>query len=269
MQAKPTLLLSVLALAASAAPAAAAPRRPSLAEVERLWGGGRWVPDRFRMGSWMSGFKTSTEYTNPEFVAPNQVPLKPEPLKVYKNIRVEMGKGRQVFGPYAQCHPAGLPYRLSLGYYEAVVSRREIDFLYGDQNFRRIFMDGRKHPAPGAEEPTYYGHSVGRWEGRTLVVDTVNIRGGNTQIEPHIPKAEGSHLVERYTPAGKGVMRVEFAFDNPDLTRPWKVGFRILRQDGQAPPEDICTDGNRYGMGPGGELTMHGADGKPLEKAEP
>lgn len=233
-----------------------------------MWGGGPWVPDRFRMGSWMSGYKSMAEYTNPDFVAPNAVPLDAESMKVYRNIRIEFGKGRQTFGPYAQCHPAGMPYRLSLGYYEAVVSPKEIDFLYNDLNYRRIFLDGRPHPKPGSVAPTYYGHSVGHWEGRTLVIDTVNIRGSNTQIEPHIPKAEGAHVVERYTPAGPNVMDVSFEMTSPQLTRPWVVKFRILRDPKGMPEEEICTDGNRYKMEPGGELTMHDAQGRPLEKAE-
>ena len=262
--------LATLALAIASAPAEARPKAaPTPAEAAKLWGGGAWVPDRFRMGSWMSGYKTSAEYVNPDFVPPNPVPLNAEAMQGYKNIRIEMGRGHQIFGPYAQCHPAGLPYRLSLGYYTAVVSAHEIDFLYEDLNYRRIFMDGRAHPAAGTVEPTYYGHSIGRWEGRTLVIDTSDIRGENTQIEPHIPKAEGSHLVERYTPLKPGVMAVSFTLTNPQFTKPWTVAFRILRDAKRTPQEEVCTDGNRYRLDPGGELTMHGADGKPLEKADP
>ncbi|WP_174275321.1 hypothetical protein [Sphingomonas bacterium] len=233
-----------------------------------MWSGGTWVPDRFRMGSWMSGFKTVEEYTNPDFVPPNPVPLKPEPMKVYKNIRSEMRKGRQIFGPYAECHPAGLPYRFSIGYFTVVSTPAEIDFLYADLNYRRIYMDGRPAPDPAKTPPSYYGHSLGHWEGRTLVVETSNIRGKNTQIEPHIPKAEGSRIVERYKPEGPNVMAVHFTMTNPDFTKPWSVDFKILRDPKRVLVEDICSDGNRYILEEGGELTMHSAEGKPLERAE-
>lgn len=254
-------------LTAGAAGAPSHGRAPTLAEVEKIWGGGTWVPDRFNMGSWMSGFKNVQEYVDPDFVPPNPVPLNAEAMKVYRNIRSEMGKGHQIFGPYAQCHPPGMPYRLSLGYFEAVVSRKEIVFVYGDLNYRRIYMDGRAHPSPDVTPSTYYGHSVGHWEGRTLVIDTTNIRGDNTQIEPHIPKAEGSRVVERYTPIDATTMDAEFSMTNPEFTKPWVVKFRILKDPRGSLIEALCSDGNRYRI-EDGELTMFNPDGTPLQKAE-
>ena len=178
-----------------------------------------------------------------------------------------MGKGRQIFGPYAQCHPPGLPYRFAIGYFSVVVTEAEIDFLYGDLNYRRIYMDGR--PAPDASTPPmYYGHSLGHWEGRTLVVEKTNIRGSNTQIEPHIPKAEGSRIVERYTPTSNDVMDAQFTMTSPEFTRPWTVRYRILRDSHRELVEDICSDGNRYILEQGGELTMRSGEGTPLDRAE-
>ena len=93
----------------------------------------------------------------PEFEPPNRVPLNAEARAVEMNIRREMAKGRQIFGPYAMCHPSGMPYILTMsgyGGYEAVISDREIDFFAGNQReVRRIFTDGRAHPRRAYHRP--------------------------------------------------------------------------------------------------------------------
>ncbi len=247
--------------------------RPSHAELKAVWEGpGTWSQDIGRGGGWFSGFKSSEEYGDPEFVPPNMVPLKPEPLKVYKNIRREMGKGRQIFGPYTQCHPAGMPYILSMsgyGGYEAVVSDDEIDMFWGNQReWRRIYLDGRKHPDERTTTPLYNGFSVAHWEGKTMVVETTNIRGSNTQIEPHIPKAEGSYIIERYTPVAPGKIALEMTMRNPDFTRPWVVKLMLTRDPKGRLVEGLCSDDNRW-VFRDGELVLTGPNGEPLEKAEP
>ena len=218
----------------------------------------------------MSGPWKPGQYGDPDYVAPNQIPLKPKPLEAYKNIRWENGRGRQIFGPYALCHPAGMPYLLTIdfsGGYEAVVADNQLIFLYGaERETRRIFLDGRVHPSEG-EPPLYNGFSVAHWEGKTMVVETTNIRGGNTQIEPHVPKAEGSYIVERYTPVGPGKQVLEMTMWNPDFTRPWVVKMMLIKDPKGKLVEMMCSDDNRWVMR-NGELTLEPENGKPLEKAE-
>ena len=247
--------------------------RPPHAELKALWEGGTWSQDIGRGGTFLSGYKDASEFANPRFVPPNRVPLKPKPRAVEMHIRREMAKGRQIFGPYAACHPSGMPYILTMsgyGGYEVVVADDEIDFLWGNQReARRIFLDGRQHPDEKTTVPTYNGFSVAHWEGKTMVVETTNIRGSNTQIEPYIPKAEGSYIVERYTPAGPDRIDLEMTMRNPDFTRPWVVKLKLTRDPNGKILEGLCSDDNRYAYSPTGELVLNGPDGKPLEKAEP
>ncbi len=244
---------------------------PSHAELKALWEGGTWSQDIARGGSFMSNFKPG-EYILPDFTPSNGVPLKPAPMAVYRNIRREMAHGRQIFGPYAQCHPAGMPYILTIdfsGGYEAVVADNQINFFYGaEREVRRIYLDGRKHPDETKTVPLYNGFSVAHWEGKTMVVETTNIRGSNTQIEPHIPKAEGSYIVERYTPLAPGKMALEMTMRNPEFTRPWVVNFVLTKDPKGVPIEMLCSDDNRW-VFIDGELKLLGPDGKALEKAEP
>lgn len=87
-------------------------------------------------------------------------------------------------------------------------------FLYELQHeVRRIFMDGRGHPE--TLYPTVMGHSIGRWEGETLVVDTTGLREGWFRPEG-VPYTEQAHVVERYTLNAAGdEIAVELVLSDP------------------------------------------------------
>ncbi len=246
--------------------------RPPKAELKAIWEGGTWSQDIGRAGTFLSGYKDASYFAMPEFEPPNRVPLNAEARAVEMNIRREMAKGRQIFGPYAMCHPSGMPYILTMsgyGGYQAVISDNEIDFFAGNQReVRRIFTDGRKHPDERTTAPLYNGVSVAHWEGKTMVVETTNIRADNTQIEPYIPKHEGMYVVERYTPVSKGRIDLHVTVTSPEFTRPWIVKLKLTNDPDSKLIEAKCSDDNRWVYGKDGELVLTGPDGLPLEKAE-
>jgi hypothetical protein len=92
--------------------------------------------------------------------------------------------------------------------------------------YRLIYTDGRKHPAD--LDTSYMGHSVGRWEGDTLVVDTVGLNdetwlGGGKFTNIH---SDQEHVVERITRKGN-VVTVETTVEDPVmLTKPWVLAPR-------------------------------------------
>ena len=135
-----------------------------------------------------------------------------------------------------------MPYLLNMGGYQAVVADSQIIMSWADQReHRRIYLDGRRHPDEQLEQ-RYNGFSIAHWDGETMVVETTNIRGSNTQIEPHIPKAEGSYIIERYTPTSPGRFNLEMTMMNPDFTRPWVVHLTLARDPARTPPEALCSD---------------------------
>jgi hypothetical protein len=67
----------------------------------------------------------------------------------------------------------------------------------GPYSFRVIYTDGRAHPRN--PELTYTGHSVGRWEGDTLIVDTIGFNEGSWIEAEGLPHTDQLHLVERFT----------------------------------------------------------------------
>lgn len=98
--------------------------------------------------------------------------------------------------------------------------------------FRQVFLDGRDHPE--FPNPSWMGHSIGRWEGDSLVVDTVgfNDRGWNFGY----PRSEKLHLEERFTRSEYGYMDVRVTIEDPEVfTGPWVRNLRF----NLAPQEEL------------------------------
>jgi len=93
-------------------------------------------------------------------------------------------------------------------------------FEYG-HTYREIWMDGQALPKD--PDPSYFGYSVGRWEGDTLVVETV---GFNDQtVINGMPHSDAAHLVERYTRPNLDTLELTFTADDPKAyTKPWTAG---------------------------------------------
>ena len=112
---------------------------------------------------------------------------------------------------------------------------------------RRIYTDGRGHPED--PDPTYHGHSIGHWEGETLVIDTVGII---PQALLAISEAAGvpnngdMHVVERIYLKDKNRLHVELEVDAPKiLTKKWKTTREFFRQRARKFDivEGTCLDG--------------------------
>jgi hypothetical protein len=91
-------------------------------------------------------------------------------------------------------------------------------------HFRQIMTDGRTHPAD--RNPTWFGYSVGRWDGDTMVVDTLGFRDQMWLDGTGHPSTERLRVTERYQRRNFGHLDVELTFDDSGAyTRPWTVRF--------------------------------------------
>ncbi len=117
-------------------------------------------------------------------------------------------------------------------------------FLF-EQNswFTVVPIDGRAH---GNGSPTWFGDSVGRWEGDTLVVDTVNFNGRTRLDTIGHPHSEQLHLTQRFSRPDLGHLTYEVIVDDPKtFTRPWKnVRTFTLRTDWEI-MEYSCEENNK------------------------
>lgn len=114
------------------------------------------------------------------------------------NLKASLA-GKSYKDDTGQCWPAGMPrwltrvWPIELMQYPTVIVG--IQGLFNAP--RWIYLDGRGHANPDIAEPTYSGDSVGRFEGDTLVVDTVNVQSKHHWIQPGVPASEQLHIVER------------------------------------------------------------------------
>jgi hypothetical protein len=113
---------------------------------------------------------------------------------------------------------------------------------------RVIYLDGRPHP-PAAIQ-WLAGHSVGRWEGQTLVVDTTNFtaatnfRGSPQNTRQDIFATERLHVVERFTRTGADTIHYAFTAEDPDTwVAPWSGEMEVRRIEGPI-YEYACHEGN-------------------------
>ncbi len=106
--------------------------------------------------------------------------------------------------------------------------------IAGPHSWRVIYMDGRPHPTGDNLRPTFLGHSVGHWEGDTLVIDSV---GFNERIWPlgTWPTTSQLHLVERITRPTLGTLNYEVTIDDPGAyTKPWSGRWAITGKTGSS-----------------------------------
>ena len=129
-----------------------------------------------------------------------------------------------------------------------VQQHNAIGILFEYQTIWRIvYMDGRPHPADLADYPQFMGHSIGRWEGNTLVVDTAGIDERSWLDTAGHEHSEKLRLTERFTKNGADTIEWTSTFDDPVFfTRPWSLTRTFTR----GKPTDrimpnTCTENNK------------------------
>ena len=133
--------------------------------------------------------------------------------------RVVAGKEND---PILRCYPDGLPKLLGVPQpFEIIqLTNRVIMFFEHNRHWRTIWTDGRKLPED--PEPRWMGHSVGRWERNTLVVDSIGFRDIPWVDFFGHPHTEKMRLIERYTRTGPRDLEIAVTIDDPlSYTRPW------------------------------------------------
>jgi Carboxypeptidase regulatory-like domain len=110
---------------------------------------------------------------------------------------------------------------------------------------RQIFLDGRGHPKDW--NPTWQGHSIGRWDGDTLVVDTTGFNDKAWLALSGIPHSEKLHTVERIRRLDLAHLQVEITMDDSEAFQgEWKRTFTAtLAPPGEEIMEFICNENNR------------------------
>ncbi len=111
---------------------------------------------------------------------------------------------------------------------------------------RQIFLDGRRVPPVDDAQPWWYGYSVGRWEGDTLVVETAGFRDGGWLDVQGSPLTDRARTVERITRPSVGTLDMQITVDDPKAyTRPWTVSIRHRLMADDELIEYICAENEK------------------------
>ncbi len=222
-------------------------------------------------GVWLN--VTRGPFSNPGANSPipvvgvNPPPLKPEYDKKWRASILAAQRGAPVNDPMADCKWPGMPAILaSTMPQEFLILPDRVVILYELMSqVRRIFTDGST-TVPEDLDSSYNGFSIGRWEGDTLVVDTVGVRADTRLEYAGADHTDQLTVHERLRKVAPDLIENEITIKDPGaFTAPWKAKVQYRRQGpSYRMLEYPCTDNNRNGVGADGTTYTLGPDGKPL-----
>jgi len=206
---------------------------------------GSWerYPSRF------SGLGSETDVAPPGPEPIPDPPLKPEYLEQWRAERAEVARlteqGLPPANNYSACVPDGMPAMMQAMFpMEVLETPGQLTIIQEAYNqVRRIYLN-EEPLAPEDAEPRFAGHSVGRWEGDTLVVETVGVKDYVTFR--NVPHSPSMRVVERIRLVGEDFMENRITVTDPEyLTEPWSWTWMYRRWPGYKIQEYIC-ENNRY-----------------------
>jgi hypothetical protein len=168
------------------------------------------------------------------------LPLQPWAAELVRKRMADNSKDN----PDAHCLPMGFMQFHTHSQPRKIIQTRDVTLIVYEANsgLRQIFTDGR--PLPGKDaEPWWYGYSVGKWEGDTLVVETtgfieniwLDVRGS--------PLTSSGKVVERFRRTNYGNLEIEITIDDPKAyTKPWTVKLNQRIYPDTELIEFICED---------------------------
>jgi hypothetical protein len=109
---------------------------------------------------------------------------------------------------------------------------------------RQVFLDGRPHPPE--LDPSWIGHSIGRWDGDTLVVETVGFNADSWLFDGS-PHTEQLRVVERFRRPDLAHLRVDITMEDPGAFKsPWELHMVWNLAPGEEVGEYVCNENNKY-----------------------
>ena len=154
-----------------------------------------------------------------------QIPYKPEAAL----IKQQNGENWIDRDPELKCYLPGIPRAMFMPYpFSITQGTDKIHMTYAFSNAGRVI---HLNKVEGPPDDTFMGHSVGRWEGDTLVVEVSSFNGKNWFDRAGNFHSEALRLVERYTPISGDAIRYEVTIEDPKVfARPWTIAMPLYRR---------------------------------------
>jgi hypothetical protein len=228
---------SVLAILAMLAVEVGGQAKPGAPDITGRWGayrGGRGTPD-------------------PQLAPPPPGPLvlKPQYASPYEARRAAEAesdrRGEPLAGPGTECLPSGMPQMMGAIYpLEILQTPGQITIIAeAYSEVRRIYLD-EPQGRVGEVEPGYYGHSVARWEGNTLIVDTIGIKE-SVRGYRSMPHSDQMRITERISLVAPDVLHDQITIDDPVvLEKPVIYTQAYRRMPNYKMQEYVCENNREY-----------------------
>jgi hypothetical protein len=153
---------------------------------------------------------------------------------------------RQIANPAIACMPVGTPgmFTLNRGYPSQIftVPGYFVHLAEADNSWRVVHTDGRPHTPADELEPLYNGDQTARWEGDTLVIDTISI-DERTWINRDWFHSDEAHVIERLRRPSRNYLEYQYTVEDPKvLTEPWTSGWNTYTLGSEDLIENFCTN---------------------------
>ena len=202
-------------------------------------------------GSW-ERYPPPGETVDPRY-APTPVPipppLKPEWLEHWRaheaTLAARTAEGQPPGDDYIKCLPDGMPAMMQ-GMFPMEIFQRPEQINITQEAFnqtRRVTVGGTL-PKWDEVDPTFYGTSVARWEGETLVIETTGIKQNVTFR--WVPHSDGMKITERLRLLAPDILQNQITVEDEYLERPWTYSYTYRRMPGYKLLEYICEDNRDY-----------------------
>jgi hypothetical protein len=171
-----------------------------------------------------------------EWISPSRFGLYGHPVykpEFWDKVQ-ELDQWTNKYDPIMTCQPMGIPRegtprRIFQTENDITMFYTTSDYGGGNREFRVIPTDGRKHDPRKAIEATYMGYTVGRWEGDTLVLDSISFVDSTWLGRGGLFHSANMHIVEKFTRKGDEIL-YEITVEDPDVfVEPWVMPPRTLR----------------------------------------
>jgi hypothetical protein len=157
-------------------------------------------------------------------------------------------KGEPLATPAVECIPYGFPRMMSVASYPAEIIQRPGQITIITEAFsevRRVYMNEPQQPIDEVP-PGYYGHSVGRWDGDTLVIDTVGIKESIVAYQ-NMPHSSQMRITERIRMIAPDYLHDQITIEDPiALEKPVTYTLAYRRRPNYKMVEFVCENNREY-----------------------
>ncbi|MGD0132448.1 MAG: hypothetical protein ABSE57_10400 [Bryobacteraceae bacterium] len=173
---------------------------------------------------------------------PGGLPYQPWAAALVKQRVADLSKD----DPHARCMPPNFPRAFAFPHLQKIIQIPGLLVILDEFNasYRQVFTDGR--PFPEDPQPSWNGYSSGKWEGDTLVVQSIGFRDDLWLDMKGNPMTSAAKVTERFRRPGYGSLEIEVTVNDPKAyTKPWTVTLKQAIQVDTELADEICLENEK------------------------